>query len=225
VFSNPVTFTSTYQVAPDRKREFCSWATNLLRYTSRIPGCLGGGILFTAGRENGEWHIVYRFSDEESAALWESSISRRRWEQLAAPYGVPSGTTVSAENNTVFPAPARPATPPPPKWKLWLVNIVAVFPPVLLFNITIAMYLQDVNVLFRTLGLVLAVTAAVTWILMPRLQRLFKKWLNPSFPGLGARRRRARRNAPPSGRGRPGPSYSGSRNPPRVSMRAEQAYR
>jgi antibiotic biosynthesis monooxygenase (ABM) superfamily enzyme len=63
----------------------------------------------------------------------------------------------------------------------------AVFPPVLLCNLTVLPYLGDLNALFRTPLLCLCVTALVTWILMPRLQRFFRKWLYLSLQALRGR--------------------------------------
>lgn len=92
----------------------------------------------------------------------------------------------------VTPAVPRPPPPPPPppKWKLWFVNMSAVFLPVLLFNLTVLPYLGSLSPLIRTLLLCLCVTALVTWILMPRLQRFLKKWLYPPLQALRGRHKR-----------------------------------
>jgi antibiotic biosynthesis monooxygenase (ABM) superfamily enzyme len=65
-----------------------------------------------------------------------------------------------------------------------------VFPPVLLFNLIVLPYLGSLNPLIRTLLLCLCVTALVTWILMPRLQRFLKKWLYPPLQALRGRHKR-----------------------------------
>ncbi|GGW35599.1 hypothetical protein [Streptomyces caelestis] len=64
------------------------------------------------------------------------------------------------------------------QWKMWFVNMRAVFPPVLLFNLTVLPHLGDLNALIRTLLLCLCVTALVTWIPMSRLQRFFRRPAN-----------------------------------------------
>ncbi|WP_324604751.1 hypothetical protein [Streptomyces sp. NRRL F-5135] len=51
-------------------------------------------------------------------------------------------------------------------------------------------YLGGLNALVRTLVLCLSVTAIVTWVLMPRLQRFLKKWLYPPLQALRGRHRR-----------------------------------
>jgi hypothetical protein len=66
-----------------------------------------------------------------------------------------------------------------------VVTLTAVFPPVLFFNVTLIPQLAGVSVVVRTLVLCIGVTIVVTYVMMPRLMRLFKGWLQPA----GARRR------------------------------------
>jgi antibiotic biosynthesis monooxygenase (ABM) superfamily enzyme len=66
----------------------------------------------------------------------------------------------------------------------------AAFPPALLFHLIILPYLGGLNPLVRTFLLCLWVTALVTWILMPRLQRFLKKWLYPALQAFRGRHKR-----------------------------------
>ncbi|MEU6224042.1 antibiotic biosynthesis monooxygenase [Streptomyces sp. NPDC047042] len=195
VTRNPVTVTVAYQVIPGRETEFHSWGWAMLRAKAREQGFLGGGVLVDG---EAEWHVVYRFDSESSALAWENSVSWAQWaaraDGLARETGRRriQGSKAWFDSQTDLPATAAaPAPPrPPDKWKLWFVNMSAVFPPVLVFNLTILPFLGGVNALIRTLLLCLAVTALVTWILMPRLQRFFKKWLYPPLQALRGRHKR-----------------------------------
>ncbi|MPY58657.1 antibiotic biosynthesis monooxygenase [Streptomyces spongiae] len=186
---NPVTVTVAYRVAPGREADFHSWGWAVLRAGARQPGFLGGGVLVDG---EADWHVVYRFDSDGSARAWENSVTWAEWAARLESVGRETGRrsmTGSKEwfdSQTVTPAAPRP----PPKWKLWFVNMSAVFPPVLLFNLTVLPYLNSLNPLFRTLLLCLSVTAIVTWILMPRLQRFFKKWLYPPLQALRGRHKR-----------------------------------
>ena len=192
VTRNPVTVTLAYAVVPGREDHFHNWGWAVLRSGARQPGFLGGGVLVDG---EAEWHVVYRFNTEEAARTWENSLDwvrmAARLEGLARETG--RRTVVGSRSwfDAQAPQPATPAAPrPPPKWKLWFVNMSAVFPPVLLFNLLVLPYLGTLNPLIRTLLLCLCVTALVTWILMPRLQRFFKKWLYPPLQALRGRHKR-----------------------------------
>ncbi|WP_406007161.1 hypothetical protein OG440_13920 [Streptomyces sp. NBC_00637] len=187
--SNPVTVTAAYRVVPGREADFHSWGWAMLGASARQPGFLGGGVLVDG---EAEWHVVYRFATESTALAWEDSSTRVEWDDRALGIARQTdrrsvrGSKAWFDSQTA--APKAPA--PPSKWKLWFVNMSAVFPPVLLFNLIALPYLGDLNPFIRTLLLCLCVTALVTWILMPRLQRFFKKWLYPPLQALRGRHKR-----------------------------------
>jgi antibiotic biosynthesis monooxygenase (ABM) superfamily enzyme len=188
-------------VAPGRENDFRSWATDVLGSAAQFPGFLGGGILATRAfaATGSQWHVVQRFDSEESAQAWEDSKTRMHWEVHANPFAQQTEHRNIRGLIDWFEPPSAPGgatqlptppPPPPPKWKLWFVNMSAVFPPVLIFNLLALPYLGSLNLLTRTLLLCLSVTALVTWILMPRLQRFLRKWLYPPLQALRGRHKR-----------------------------------
>ncbi|MEV6590057.1 antibiotic biosynthesis monooxygenase [Streptomyces acidicola] len=189
VSRNPVTVTVAYRVVPGREADFHSWGWAVLRESAQQQGFLGGGVLVDG---EADWHVVYRFDSDGSIRAWENSVTWAEWAARLEGLGQETGRRTMNGSKAWFDSQAvTPAAPrPPPKWKLWFVNMSAVFPPVLLFNLTVLPYLESVNPLFRTLLLCLCVTAIVTWILMPRLQRFFKKWLYPPLQALRGRHKR-----------------------------------
>jgi antibiotic biosynthesis monooxygenase (ABM) superfamily enzyme len=194
VSSESITVTAKYRVAPGREMEFSSWAITLFRLAAEQPGYLGAGVLATG---QSEWHIIYRFDGEEAARTWEDSFTWTHWGAQGALFTQETEEEQTPTFQSWFEGPVRAMPPPPPKWKLWCVNTSAVFPPVLMFNVIIIPYLSGVNFLIRTLALCVAVSAIVTWILMPRLQRLFKEWLYPSIQSISGRHRRPMENGQP----------------------------
>ncbi|MGW3726510.1 hypothetical protein [Streptomyces sp. NPDC000851] len=187
--SNSVTVTVAYHVTLGREADFHTWGWGMLSASARQPGFLGGGVLADG---EAQWHVVYRFASEGAALAWENSSARTQWDAWAEGLARETerrrvrGSKAWFESQTLTPAPPAP----PSKWKLWFVNMSAVFPPVLLFNLLVLPYLGDLNPLIRTLLLCLCVTALVTWILMPRLQRFFRKWLYPPIQALRGRHKR-----------------------------------
>ena len=193
--SQPIMVTATYQVQPGREVEFCSWALALFRVAADVPGYLGGGVIAASGPRE-DWHIIYRFDSEESAHSWEDSFTWGHWGAQAASFTQQEPDSRGPGLKDWFEGPVR-MLPPPAKWKLWFVNTGAVFPPVLIFNVLIVPYLVGVNFLVKTLALCVGVSAVVTWLVMPRLQRMLKKWLYPSVQSLGQYKREMANGPPP----------------------------
>ncbi|MFC7723658.1 hypothetical protein ACFQW6_00975 [Nocardioides sp. GCM10028917] len=69
-------------------------------------------------------------------------------------------------------APAAPPVGPPTKHQLALMIWVAVFPTLVVLNLTLGPLLQDLNVIVRTFVLATAAVPIVIYGLMPRLHRL-----------------------------------------------------
>ena len=170
-----VTVTAVHNVAYGREADFFAWVNSLLLHAETSPNFLGGGLLGPPDA-GGEWHVIYRWVDQESANWWEDVATQGGWmnraESFAQPVQVQQTTGLRAWFDKRAQAPS-----PPPKWKMALVTLTAVFPPVLLFNVALIPHLLGLPVVLRTLTLCIGVTVVVTWVMMPRLTRLLKGWL------------------------------------------------
>jgi antibiotic biosynthesis monooxygenase (ABM) superfamily enzyme len=173
--AEPVTVTVARVVRPDQRAAFERWADDVLRVASSFPGNLGASLLHP-GPDSSEYHLVYRFEDDESLAAWERSSERRsalahvelmvddeRYERVS---GLESFFTRSPK--------------PGPRWRMTLLTIAAVFAITSLFQ-----QLVTPHVTAWPLELRLALSATVVVVLlgnviMPALTRLFARWLHPS---------------------------------------------
>src|SRR3954453_14618917 len=110
----PVTVTVARVVRPDRREAFERWADDALGRAAAYPGNLGATLL-RPGEGSSEYHLVYRFADDESLAGWERSPERRRMlDQLAEMVDEERYARVSGLESFF----TRPAQPGPPRWKL-----------------------------------------------------------------------------------------------------------
>ena len=63
-------------VRPERQDAFEEWAADVQRRVASFPGHLGSTLL-RPGPAGDEFHLVYRFRDDESLGAWERSDERR----------------------------------------------------------------------------------------------------------------------------------------------------
>lgn len=78
----------------------------------------------------------------------------------------------TANANPQHAAPAAPQPGPPTKHQLALMIWVAVFPTLVVLNLTLGPLLKDVNVILRTFVLATVAVPIVIYGLMPRLHRV-----------------------------------------------------
>ncbi len=163
------------RVAPGRAREFENWVGGILHAAASFPGFLGGGAL-RPGRLGDDWHIVYRFASPAQLERWESSRERQEW--LARGGGLMDETGVQRVSGleTWFSLPGRTA-PAPPRWKMALVALLAIIPLVLTMNVLVLPHVVDWPPVARTVLFSGTLTALMTWVVMPRMTRLFGGFL------------------------------------------------
>ena len=173
--AEPVTVTVARRVHVGREREFEQWYDGIIGAACRFPGFLGSGVLrpHTTGQD---WHVVYRFADPESLQRWESSPERAEWLRRADDMVEETGVARVSGLETWFSLPGRTA-PAPARWKMALVTLVAIVPLVLLMNLTVLPLLSGWPLVARTLVFSGTLTGLMTWVVMPRMTRLFRRFL------------------------------------------------
>jgi antibiotic biosynthesis monooxygenase (ABM) superfamily enzyme len=175
----PVTVTVARRVAPGREGQFQDWYDGIIAAAGRYPGFLGSGILRpkeAQGGEAGDWHVVYRFADSDLLRRWEESQERADWLCAADEFVKETGVSRVSGLETWFAMPGRTA-PAPPKWKMFLVTVTAIVPLVLAMNIFVLPHLAGWPLVGRTLVFSGILTGLMTWVVMPRMTRLFRRFL------------------------------------------------
>jgi len=173
--AEPVTVTVARVVRADQREAFERWAEDVLRVAADFPGNLGTSLLHP-GPDSSEYHLVYRFEDDESLAAWERSSERRsalahvekmvddeRYQRIS---GLESFFTRSPK--------------PGPRWRMTLLTIAAVFAITSLFQELVTPHVTSWPVELR---LALSATVVVLMlgnVIMPALTRLFSRWLHPN---------------------------------------------
>lgn len=170
----PVTVTVARVVRPEHQAAFERWADDVLRVARAFPGNLGASML-RPGQGSSEYHLVYRFQDDESLAAWERSSERRsalahveamvddeRYNRVA---GLESFFTRSPQ--------------PGPAWRMTLVTIAAVFAITSLLQTLVMPHVASWPLEVRLLLSAVVVVLLLGHVVMPRLTRWLGFWLRP----------------------------------------------
>src|SRR3954467_7918859 len=170
----PVTVTVARVVRPDRRPAFERWAEQALAMAASFPGNLGATLLHP-GEGSSEYHLVYRFADDESLAGWERSPQRRELlAELAEMVDEERYARVEGLDS-FFTRPAAPG----PRWRSTLLTVVAVFAITSLLQQLVFPHLTSWPLEARLLLSAVLVVLLLGYGIMPALPRLFRRWLHP----------------------------------------------
>ncbi len=177
----PVTVAVTRVVKPGCEEAFERVLHDFVERSLNLPGQLGVHILRPApGSGSREYGILRRFENAEARDEFYRSQLFEEWRQkvVGLVEGEPRYERLSGLE-TWFTLPGQRAIVPPPRWKMALVTLVAVYPLSMVLSITVGTWIRDWPMLLSSLIFNAMIVTGLTWFLMPLLTRLFKPWLYP----------------------------------------------
>lgn len=171
----PVTMLVTRHISADRYSDFLAWMRQGEILAAGFPGFLGSGVLQPP--EGGDqYQIVLRFTDEASLTRWETSLPRRMWLERGASLVRTSHETRVSGMDSWF----GPRMIAPPRWKQAFSIWIAYFPMLLLFSTIFNEQLSALPLFWRVLVTTACMTPVLSFICMPVITRLLRRWLYPA---------------------------------------------
>jgi antibiotic biosynthesis monooxygenase (ABM) superfamily enzyme len=176
----PVTAVASRRVKPGREREFEDWVSGILGVANKYPGYLGSEVLRPSDPKDNEYKIIFRFDHASNLHAWENSEERQRWLRQSRPLLYEEAKIhVLTGLETWFTLPSKVGEPAPPRYKMAIVTWLAVFPVVAVIFSLFGQWLNLLPTLLRTLVFSAVMVTLMTYVIMPRMTRLFSFWLYP----------------------------------------------
>ena len=147
----------------------------------KVPGYLGTTIIVPGGSSSSVRYIINRFSDEASLDAWENSE-----EALKLMEEVNNCSTRYYERatglETWFTLPDLKTIVAPPRWKMAIVSFIGAYCISSLAQHILSLYLGQWPLLTGILINIILVVG-LTYLAMPVLSRLLRRWLYPRNVG------------------------------------------
>jgi antibiotic biosynthesis monooxygenase (ABM) superfamily enzyme len=175
-----VTAVASRRVKPGKEQEFEEWVAGILGAVEEFPGYLGSNVIKPRDDDDDEFQIVFKFDHASNLERWEGSEERHAWLRQVQPLVHEENVRVLTGLETWFTLPSRPGEPAPPRYKMAVMTWIAVFPlATAIFAVTQPL-LGGLPVVLRTLVFTLVMVTTMTYVVMPRMTRLFSFWLYPN---------------------------------------------
>lgn len=175
----PVTAIASRRVKSGKEQEFEEWVSGILGAAAEFPGYLGSNVVRPSDPDDDEFQILFKFDHASNLKRWEQSGERRAWLRRVQPLVHEENVRVLTGLETWFTLPSRPGEPAPARYKMAIVTWIAVFPlATVIFALTHPL-LGGLPTVIRTLVFTLIMVTTMTYVVMPRMTRLFSFWLYP----------------------------------------------
>ncbi len=178
----PVTVVITRRVKPRCKKAFEKFISGITAAAMTFEGHLGTNVFRPSSPTDNEYRIIFKFDRASNLKIWEESECRRQWLARAESLRLePARIRVLTGLETWFTLPAPKRIAPPPRYKMAAITLLTLFPLIQLANITLAPLLEllPFPLLLRSFIITGILVLIMTYVAMPRMTKLFSRWLYP----------------------------------------------
>lgn len=178
----PVTVVISRKVKPGCEEAFEKFISGITAAAMTFEGHLGTNVFRPSNPEDHEYQIIFKFDRASNLRIWQESECRRQWLARAESLRLePPTIKVITGLETWFTLPSSKPIIPPPRHKMAIVTLIALFPSIQLANLALVPLLKllPLPLLLQSLIVTAILVLLMTYILMPRMTKLLAKWLYP----------------------------------------------
>ncbi|MEY4624610.1 MAG: hypothetical protein RL061_135 [Pseudomonadota bacterium] len=143
-----------------------------------FPGFLGSELLPPLASSD-DYQVIVKFSSQKDLDQWDVSTQREMWHARFRPLlaGEPEYHLLTGLE-AWFSLPEIPAGKKPPRNKMAFITWLGIWPTASFFLYFLSPYIESLPYLLRSAIVTGLVVITMTYLLMPRLTKLFKEWLS-----------------------------------------------
>lgn len=177
--NEPIHIAVIRRVRPGLEAEFQQALREFIQESFGHSGVLGAGMFVPMpGSDSHEYGVLRSFRNEQERDDFYKSPLFKAWQERVK--SLTEGEPVYRKLHGLEAWFRNPAQPNPPLWKMALVTYIGVDVVTTLVLWLIGPLIQNWPFLIRNSSLNVVIVACLTWIAMPFLVWIFKKWLQPA---------------------------------------------
>ena len=183
----PVTILITRSPRKTNQKEFEQALSDTIDAALEFPGHLGVTVLKPQRGESNDYQIIVKFASEIDYQRWCHSHEATYWFKILNRLEEkPPNLEIMTGIETWFAVNSSTSRPmiPPPRYKMAIVTWIAIFILIVIINLLFGSFLASLPMLLRSFVLTVGLVGLMTYVVMPRMTRLFSWWLYPKKHSL-----------------------------------------
>ncbi|MEU6708298.1 antibiotic biosynthesis monooxygenase [Streptomyces wuyuanensis] len=173
----------SHDVLPGREKDFIRWQDRTIKAQEKFPGFMGSELFRPIHGVQDHFVVAFRFDTRDHLEGWlDSEVRERLLAEGTDYFRSYEVRKIGSAFGGWFRFGEGAGAGIPPNWKQAMSVVLALYPTVMILNLTVGQWFNDLGVaghIALFIGNVLSVSI-LTWVLMPLVNRAFAFWLLPS---------------------------------------------
>ena len=172
----PLHIAITRRVRPGYEADFQQLLREFFQASFAHQSVLGATMIVPPpGSDSHEFGILRTFTNEQERDEFYASPIFNAWEERCKPLTEGDWSYQPLHGLEAW---FRSPGGPPPRWKMAVVTLLGVYPVSLLIGCALSPQLRKLPLGLNLFIVSVLIVTCLTWLVMPRLTRWFKPWLN-----------------------------------------------
>jgi uncharacterized protein len=166
----------TFRARPGLEQDIGRWVRRVVGAARQYEGNIAATVI--GSDEAGEYRVLHLFRDQAARDSWLGSAQRAELLRAAEPFleRPPAVQRTGLETWFSPPSDGR-AVVPPPRWKMWVTSVLAIYPLVLIFLAWVSPQINGWPLAVKAAVFPLVLLSLMTYLVMPTVTRLLRPWL------------------------------------------------
>jgi uncharacterized protein len=163
-----------------REEVYEQWLHDISAVAQQFSGHAGVNFVRPTDLSHPEYTIILKFDCSQHLKAWMDSPIRQQWMEKVKPLvQKDQSVQVLTGLETWFTLPGKLVQRPPKRYKMAILSILGVFAVAQVLGLMVAPALTSLSPLLRSFLLTIVNVFVLTYVVMPRITRLFYGWLYP----------------------------------------------
>lgn len=172
----PITVVVRHRVRLGKEAAFEEWLRGITQEALQFDGHMGFHIIRPTNPKRPVYLVLFRFDTLDNLTRWEESQTRADWLNRVSPLTTHPPARERHTGLEVWFSPP-PGQAPPPRHKMVVVTLMALYPLISLVQFALIPLLSDWPILLRTLMTTILLVCFMTYGAMPLMTRMLSRWL------------------------------------------------
>jgi antibiotic biosynthesis monooxygenase (ABM) superfamily enzyme len=175
--NEPVTLIISRKIIPDKQEDFEQWIDKILSAEANYVGYMGATIIRPSDPSKQEYSIILRFDSYSHLKKWEISQERKKFLDKVKKFEIKKSKQRVTGLEYWFTLPDAKTSLPPSPYKMMIATFIGIYPLSVLINYSLGPALGSYHILIRSFIVALILVILMTYMAMPLVTLLLKKWL------------------------------------------------